>query len=117
MTVYREQQELLDGYKKILADGGTLLLEDIDHYDEWVKFTKPYNINSNRFLVFDRKGIGINMFYLKKIPNFLKIKVLDIALSSYSGYSVGFTTTHIKLDLDVFTPNQISIRFGEPEID
>ena len=75
-------------------------LKDVTHEENWgsKKMVDKFNINSNRFLLFDKLGRELNEWSIEKIPNYLELEVLETKRSGYSGYGVGFPTTHIKLD-------------------
>lgn len=75
-------------------------LKDVTHEENWggEKIVDKFNIHSNRFLLFDKLGRELNGWSIEKIPNYLELEVLETKRSGYSGYGVGFPTTHIKLD-------------------
>lgn len=93
-------------------------LKDVKHYDEFFKKTLDFDISSNRFVLFDKNGIPLNYFSIKRIPNYLNLEVIEITKSGYTNYMycVGFATTHIKLNLvDDSLKNASKLRFGEDE--
>ena len=73
-------------------------LNEITHDENGVRYR--FNIECNRFVVFDRNGYEINIYYLEDQPNYGDFKVIAITKSSYSGYGVGFPTTQIMIDYD-----------------
>ena len=80
-----------------------------------------FTIYSNRFVLFDKNGNRLNSWAIKELPNYEEIEVLETKESGYQSYVyfVGFSTTHIKLNL--FDPKLLdpfrTIRFGEVEED
>ena len=84
-------------------------LNEIERREEEITYKKlkditfegdRFSIHSNRFYVFDKDGYELNTYALCEYPNFLDLEVLDTCISSYSGYSVGFDTIHIKVNLE-----------------
>ena len=75
-------------------------LKDVKHEEIFgsKKFIDKFNIHNNRFLLFDKLGRELNGWSIAKLPNYLELNVLETTESGYSGYGVGFPTTHIKLD-------------------
>lgn len=109
----KSQEKRLDG--NIFIDcpycSQTLKLNhnDLESREEEITYKKlrditfegdRFSIHSNRFYVFDKDGYELNTYALLEYPNFLDLEVLDTCISSYIGYSVGFDTIHIKVDLE-----------------
>lgn len=88
-------------------------LRDVEHKGE------KFNIHCNRFVLFDRLGRRLNEWEVAKIENYLDINVLKIVEGGYNNivYFVGFSTTHIKLDIcnDKLLDNFRNLGFGGVE--
>ena len=92
-------------------------LKDVKHEEisfNGEKAIYDFDIYNNRFYLFDKKGRELNIWAIKELPNYLDLKVLEIKRSKYNGYSVGFPTTHIKLDfLDDECLSCTNFKFGD----
>lgn len=80
-------------------------LKDVVHEEMFCGKEKidKFDIYSNRFLLFDKLGRELNGWKIEELPDYLELEVLETKRSGYSGYMVGFPTTHIRLD---FLDNQ-----------
>ena len=96
-------------------------LKEVSHEEEWGNkvFKKPFNFRNNRFELFDKDGFELNSWSMENVPNVLELEVLEIKISGYSGYGVGFPVTHIRLNyinnnIRVMPP--MGIMFGDYDI-
>jgi hypothetical protein len=75
----------------------TKRLGDLEFDDDVFEDLQKFSINSNRFLLFDIDGYRLNHYYMKEVNHLENLRVLETRISSFSGYSVGFNTLHIRL--------------------
>lgn len=78
----------------------------------------PFDIGSNRFVLFDKNEKEINEFQLADMENYLDLEVLETKESGYQDrtYFIGFKTLHIKLNIDGEKEEILSLwsnKFGE----
>lgn len=86
-------------------------LKEVTHTELWggEEYTNKFSFYNNRFLLFDKNGNELNPYAMSNIPDVLEINVLETRKSGYSGWGVGFPTTHIKLD---FVGDEHTLAFG-----
>ena len=77
---------------------------------------RKFDINYNRFCLFDKNGEELNDYSLREYPNYLDLEVLETCESEYAAWGIGFKTIHIKLNIEdenLLRDGYKSIKFGD----